>query len=158
MVVSTDPRVSYSVDDASCSTIIFPNVLRVLPNASCTKIVVTATATWSSVTLMSTAVVPVVYRQSAEVRFHRYPLTSLSANELGLVHCFSDVYHAATPLMQAILTDGSIVDVTRATTFTSNDSAVVGVSGSGTSTVLWRPVYSAGCSHSSANSAGICCG
>ena len=125
-------RVSYQVDDATCARVASTNVLsKVLPDATCTHVTVTATLLLGSTTHEHSTSVPIVYVSSATVSFARYPSpVSLPGNRLGLVECFTDTYHRAIPKLIVTLTDDTSSEVTTHSSFVSAATSVVSVTSS----------------------------
>ena len=127
--MTTDSRITYTIDAASpCATLV-DNTAETEADASCTSFKVTATLEGTS--LSATATIAVVKMQSLALSFTAYPSNNaaLAVSSVGLVQCTSQ-YHQASAVVVATLTDGTTHTVTSGSTMTSSDIATVLPAGS----------------------------
>lgn len=135
--MTSDPRTLYTITaGASLASVSSTGLVSIFANATSGGVVtVTATfPTYSSASSMSASQSFTVVRLSSlSVTASPFPSfsgsTSLNVTTLRLVHCTSS-YQRATPKLVATLSDGSVTDVTSASTFTSSAPSVLNVSSS----------------------------
>ena len=130
--MSSDSRVVYSVDNATCAEISSAqsprSTLVLLSGAACAS--VTVQASIAVYGLVGSVTVPVVVLEQLALDFTGYPSGNegVAVTELGRVHCAAvDVFHHASARVRAYLSDApsAAYDVTAHASITSNDSAVV---------------------------------
>ena len=127
--MTTDSRITYTIDAASpCATLV-DNTAKTEDGASCTSFKVTATLEGTS--LSATATIAVVKMQSLALSFTAYPSNNaaLAVSSVGRVQCTSQ-YHQASAVVVATLTDSTTHTVTSGSTITSSDTATVLPAGS----------------------------